>query len=116
MSDSVTAQEVLGHLVDVDYPADKYALVAAAEAHGASTEVVRALRAIPPSVGYRNDDEVVRSLRLDPAPGRDAGTAAQQARYDSKRASPRPLATPSRTVSWARTGAPSDRHTATARR
>jgi hypothetical protein len=84
VSDSVTAQEVLGHLVDVDYPADKYALVAAAEAHGASTEVVRALRAIPPSVGYRNDDEVVRSLRLDPAPGRDAGTAAQQARYDSK--------------------------------
>ncbi len=31
MSDSVTAQEVLDHLVDVDYPADKDALVAAAD-------------------------------------------------------------------------------------
>lgn len=84
MSGSVTAQEALGHLVDVDYPADKDALVASAEAHGAPEVVVRALRAIPPSVDYRNDDEVVRSLRLDPTPGRDAGAAAEQARYDSK--------------------------------
>jgi hypothetical protein len=84
VSDSVTADEVIRCLGEVDYPADKDALVAAAERAGASPEVVRALRAIPPSVDYRNDDEVVRSLRLDPAPGRDPDTAAQQARYDSK--------------------------------
>jgi hypothetical protein len=84
VSNSVTADEVLRYLGEVDYPADKDTLVTAAERAGASPEVVRALRAIPPSVDYRNDDEVVRSLRLDPAPSRDPGTAAQQARYDSK--------------------------------
>jgi hypothetical protein len=84
VSDSVTADEVVRCLGEVDYPADKDTLLAAAERAGASPGVVRALRAIPPSVDYRNDDEVVRSLRLDPAPGRDPGAAAQQARYDSK--------------------------------
>jgi len=82
VADTVTADEVLHHLVDVDFPADKDALVAAAGRHGAPDEVVRAIRAIPP-VDYRNKDEVVRSLRLDPAPHRDPGRAAQQARQDS---------------------------------
>lgn len=76
VADAVTAQEVLAHLNDVDYPADKDALVSAAERAGGSEEVVRALRAIPP-VDYRNRDEVVRSLRLDPAPGHDRGAQAR---------------------------------------
>jgi Protein of unknown function (DUF2795) len=80
---SVTADEVLQHLVDVDFPADKDALVAAAERHGAGDEVVRAIRAVPP-VDYRNKDEVVRSLRLDPAPHRDPGLASEQARQDAQ--------------------------------
>lgn len=42
------------------------------------------MRAIPPSVDYRNKDEVVRSLRLDPAPHRDPGAAAEAARADSR--------------------------------
>jgi hypothetical protein len=80
---AVTADEVLRHLVDVDYPADKDALVAAAERHGAPEEVIRAIRAIPP-VDYRGKEEVVRSLPSDPAPHRDPGRAAEQARADSK--------------------------------
>jgi myo-inositol 2-dehydrogenase/D-chiro-inositol 1-dehydrogenase len=53
--------------------------VAAAEATGTSREVLRAIRAIAP-VDYRNREEVVRSLRPEPVPGR----SAEQARDDSK--------------------------------
>lgn len=81
MGAAVTADEVMGHLTDVDYPADKDALVAAASERGAPEEVLRAIRAIPP-VDYRNDDEVVRSLRLDPSPGDEPG---QQARAEAPR-------------------------------
>ncbi|SEK65024.1 Protein of unknown function [Blastococcus sp. DSM 46786] len=76
MAGAVTADEVMGHLTDVDYPADKDALLAAASSRGASEEVLRAIRAIPP-VDYRNDDEVIRSLRLDPSPGREPGAQAR---------------------------------------
>ena len=76
MADAVTADEVLSHLTDVDYPADKDTLTAAAERAGASEAVLRAIRAIPP-VDYRNRDEVVRSLRLDPAPERESGAQAR---------------------------------------
>jgi hypothetical protein len=109
VSVSVTAQEVLGHLVDVDYPADKAALVAAAEAHGAPDEVVRALRAIPPSVDYRNDDEVVRCCDWTPSPDAKPTPRHRRPAMTASPASPRPPVTPSRTASRARTGAPSDR-------
>jgi hypothetical protein len=76
VADAVTADEVLRHLGEVDYPADKDEMLAAAERHGASPEVLKAIRAVPP-VEYRNADELVRSLRLDPAPHAEPG---QQAR------------------------------------
>ena len=76
MAGAVTADEVMGHLTDVDYPADKDALLAAAERAGASEEVLRAIRAVPP-VDYRSREEVVRSLRLDPAPDVEPGAAAR---------------------------------------
>jgi hypothetical protein len=73
---AVTADEVRRHLTDVDFPADKDALVAAAERQGAPEEVVRALRAIPP-VDYANRDEVISSVPLDPAPDVEPGAAAR---------------------------------------
>lgn len=90
MADAVTADQVMGHLTDVDYPADKDTLVTAADRAGAPPEVLRALRAVPP-VDYRNRDEVVRSLRLEPEPGRDPARAAEQAREDSKPGIAEPL-------------------------
>ncbi|WP_209307671.1 DUF2795 domain-containing protein [Geodermatophilus sp. DF01-2] len=72
----MTADDVMRSLTDVDYPADKEALLAAAERRGASPEVLRAIRAVPP-VDYRNGDEVVRSLRLDPAPHAEPGAQAR---------------------------------------
>ena len=48
----VTVDEVLHVLRDVDFPATKDDLVEAARAAGASEEVLRALRAVPP-VEYR---------------------------------------------------------------
>ncbi|MDP9430687.1 MAG: DUF2795 domain-containing protein [Actinomycetota bacterium] len=71
----MTADDVMQHLTDVDYPADKETLLAEAERRGASREVLKAIRAVPP-VDYRNDDEVVRSLRLDPAPHAEPGQQA----------------------------------------
>jgi hypothetical protein len=53
--------QVLRHLEDVDYPAGKEGLVAAAERAGAPEPVVSNLRAIPP-VEYRNRAEVLRSV------------------------------------------------------
>jgi hypothetical protein len=79
VTEELTPDQVKRYLADVDYPAGKEALVAAAERAGAPEAVVRGLRAIPP-VEYRNGAEVVRSVPLDPAPGRSAGQAAEQAR------------------------------------
>ncbi|SDF91047.1 DUF2795 domain-containing protein [Pseudonocardia oroxyli] len=79
MAGSLTPEQVLDYLTEVDYPADKDTLVDAARRVGAPDEVVRALRAIPP-VDYDNGAEVVRSVRLDPAPERSASLAAEQAR------------------------------------
>jgi hypothetical protein len=83
VTDAVTPEQVLDYLADVDYPADKDALVSAAERSGAPGEVLRSLRAIPP-VDYRSRAEVVRSVRVDPAPGRPARLAAEQARMDTR--------------------------------
>lgn len=48
-------------LSDVDYPADKDALLAGAQRTGADTDTVRALRSIPP-VSYADLTEVLRSV------------------------------------------------------
>lgn len=79
MSDEITAHQVLGYLQDVDYPADKEALVAAAERAAAPEGVIRSLRAIPP-VEYRNAAEVRRSVPVVSDTDRSASRAAEQAR------------------------------------
>ena len=78
MTDPITPDDVLRYLGDVDYPAGKEVLVAAAERAGAPEAVVRSLRAIPP-VEYRNRAEVMRSVPVDPGAGRSASRAAEQA-------------------------------------
>jgi Protein of unknown function (DUF2795) len=74
--DAVTADDVLRHLTDVDHPADEETLLTAAERRGASPDVLGAIRAVPP-VDHRDRDEVVRSLRLDPAPHAEPGAQAR---------------------------------------
>ncbi len=71
-----TREEVLDHLEDVDFPADKDALVAAAHAHGAPEDVLKALRAMPP-VEYASRGEVAQSARTQQPV--DATRAAAQA-------------------------------------
>jgi hypothetical protein len=58
LTDPHQLREWLG---DVDYPAGKEHLVAAAQAGGAPQEVVAALRTIPP-VEYANRSEVLASV------------------------------------------------------
>lgn len=53
-------------LRDVDFPASKDELIRAAQAAGASDDLIAALRAIPP-VEYANREEVARSVPVDPA-------------------------------------------------
>jgi hypothetical protein len=81
VTEPVTTDQVLSYLADVDYPADKDTLVAAAEQAGAPEGVVRSIRAIPP-VEYRSKAEVAQSVRTDPGAGRSPGRAAGQARTD----------------------------------
>ena len=71
----VTTDEGLRSIKDVDFPASKDDLLASAQRGGASEEVLRALRAVPP-VDYANKDEVARSVPTDEP--RDAHTAAEQ--------------------------------------
>lgn len=75
----VSATEVLRHLTDLDYPAQRDDVIRAAQRQGAPPEVVKALRGLP-LVSYRNDREIVRSADLDPAPERDNAQRAGQAR------------------------------------
>jgi len=81
MAAHTTIKEVLAALGEVDFPAGKDDLLAAAQAAGASEEVQKALRGIPPDE-YANRDEVARSVRLDPSTedGLDASRRAEQAR------------------------------------
>jgi hypothetical protein len=79
VTDPITPDQVVRYLDDVDYPAGKDVLVAAAERAGAPEAVIRSLRAVPP-VEYRNRAEVMRSVPVDPGAGRSAGRAAEQAR------------------------------------
>jgi Protein of unknown function (DUF2795) len=60
----VTVDEVLHVLRDADFPVTKDKPIQAAQAAGASDEVLRALRALPP-VEYRNGTEVRRSVPAD---------------------------------------------------
>jgi hypothetical protein len=77
--------EVLDAIKSVSFPAGKTELVNAAEAASAPTEVVAALRAVPPE-SYANREEVARSVRLDPASDLDLSEAqrAEQARLGGK--------------------------------
>jgi hypothetical protein len=74
VTDVITPDQVRRYLVDVDYPADKEELVAAAERAGGAEAVVRGVQAIPP-VEYRNRAEVMRWVRVDPGAGRSARPA-----------------------------------------
>jgi hypothetical protein len=78
-------EDVLSALRSVDFPAAKDDLIRAAQAAGASAEVVKALRAIPP-VEYANREEVARSVPADPAADRGVSPAqrAEQARLGGK--------------------------------
>lgn len=61
MAASTTRQQLQHCLSDVDYPAGKDMLVAAAESADCDEDTVRALRAIPP-VTYANSAEVLASV------------------------------------------------------
>lgn len=65
MTAHTTAREVRRALDDVDFPADKSDILASAQRSNASEEVLGALRALPREE-YRNRDDVVHSVRLDP--------------------------------------------------
>jgi hypothetical protein len=77
--------EVLKAIKDVDFPADKEKLMSAARGAGASEEVVKALRGIPPE-RYDSRDDVARSVRTDPDSdlGHNASQKAEQARKGGK--------------------------------
>jgi hypothetical protein len=60
----VTHAAVRASLADVDYPATKDDLLAAARRNNADGDVERALRAVPPEE-YRNLEEVLRSTGTD---------------------------------------------------
>lgn len=68
-------------LFDVDYPADKDALVARAENNGADEDTLRALRSLQP-VEYGSLTEIVRSVTLHSGAeeGRTSSEEAKQAR------------------------------------
>ena len=85
MAAHATVQEVLRAMEQVDFPAGKDDLLAAARAAGASEEVLKALRGIPPDE-YANREEVARSVRLDPSTedGLDASQRAEQARHGGR--------------------------------
>jgi Protein of unknown function (DUF2795) len=63
MAASTTPSRLRHCLNDVDYPADKDALLGAAARNGCDDETSRALRAIPPEI-YANLSEVMASVTL----------------------------------------------------
>lgn len=80
-----TVKEVLDALGEVDFPAGKDDLLEAARAAGASEEVVKALRGIPPEQ-YANRTEVAQSVRVDSDDDLDLDAAqrAEQARLGGR--------------------------------
>ncbi|MGX4693995.1 DUF2795 domain-containing protein [Streptomyces sp. JNUCC 63] len=81
MAPSTSARDVVNTIKDVDFPAGKDDPVRAARRSGASEEVVKALRGIPPE-SCANREEVARSVRVDPDSdlGLSAAQRAEQAR------------------------------------
>uniref|UniRef100_UPI0015864046 DUF2795 domain-containing protein n=1 Tax=Streptomyces sp. TRM64462 TaxID=2741726 RepID=UPI0015864046 len=77
--------EVLDAIKDTDFPAGKDELLDAARRAGASQEVIKALRGIPPEQ-YGNREDVARSVRVDPDSdlGHSTAEAAEQARLGGK--------------------------------
>lgn len=75
----VTQADVLRYLNSLDFPASRDDIVNEAEREGASPEVVRALRAMPP-VDYANKYEVARSAGTDLAPEETSAEKAVKAR------------------------------------
>ncbi|TDB71630.1 MULTISPECIES: DUF2795 domain-containing protein [unclassified Micromonospora] len=78
--------DVLHYLSSLDYPAGKDDVVREAERAGAPTDVLKALRALPP-VDYANGNEVARSAGIEAAPEIDAAQRAAQARDRHQRVS-----------------------------
>lgn len=76
-----TVHDVLAALEDVDFPADKEALLRAARRADAPQEVIHALRGIPREE-YTNRDDVAHSVRVDPDSdlGHSPAQRAEQAR------------------------------------
>ncbi|GAB3688147.1 DUF2795 domain-containing protein [Nocardiopsis oceani] len=72
-------------LGQVSFPADKEQIVERASALGADSELLGALRAMPP-VGYDQPDDVMRSVALDESDGgeRTESQQAQQRRHHTK--------------------------------
>ncbi|MGV9255661.1 DUF2795 domain-containing protein [Streptomyces sp. NPDC003697] len=81
MSQRTSARDVVDAIKDVDFPAGKDELIEAAKRSGASQEVIKALRGLPPEQ-YANRKEVVRSVRLPADSDLDLSDAqrAEQAR------------------------------------
>ena len=63
MAAATTRSRLRQYLNDVDYPADKDALLEAANRNGCDEDTGRALRAIPPET-YANFTEVLSSVTL----------------------------------------------------
>ncbi len=63
MAAATTRNRLRQYLNDVDYPADKNALLEVADRNGCDEDTGRALRAIPPET-YANFGEVVASVPL----------------------------------------------------
>lgn len=75
-------QRIAEALYDIDFPADKEAVVAHAESRGGDDEVIGVLKALPPA-GYRNISEIRSSVRLDPAEGRSPHQQVAEHRRDT---------------------------------
>ncbi|NRQ30294.1 DUF2795 domain-containing protein [Nonomuraea sp. NN258] len=73
---------VVEALNDMDFPADKQSIVEHARAHGAEQAAERALAALPLG-DYANLAEVLRSIPVDPNPGRSDSDRVRQHRESS---------------------------------
>ncbi len=81
----VTVNQVEDALDAVDFPADKDALLAQAEAQDAPEEVLKALRSPPPEITYANIGEVIRSVGVNVGSPPTAEQHALRARDDHGR-------------------------------
>ncbi|TYB56429.1 DUF2795 domain-containing protein [Nonomuraea sp. PA05] len=82
LHDTRPVREALNSL---DFPADKESIVAHARTHGAGEDAERALRSLPLGE-YASMAEVLRSVPVDPAPGRTEDERMQQHRRQGRKA------------------------------